>query len=353
MRAGANTCNALHRAVKAGDEHTVSELLLRGASPHARDTNGYPPLYHACENDYTEIMRLLLLNGACTNDRPPSKSERVPSTSEIAPLHVVVQNGSLGATKLLLAAGADSNAVHHTNGGLGAAMSALDYSTEMERLDIMRTLIEHGANPNGACKDGFDAIQIATSRAASGAVAVLCNAGAHVNVPHTNWETPLFDTAHNADVDSMLILLKHGADVNVRNRCGDSPLHAVAWDVTQWMTVPMIDLLRWGADETATENGGRTAAEFATAVFGEQEDIFLQEREAERVVTLLNRAPLDRAWRRRGFLVMCRAFPDRVRLPAASGGERARDSVLGHCDGVLARLVGLEEEVFRLIASFL
>lgn len=42
-------------------------------------------------------------------------------------------------------------------------------------------------------------------------------------------------------------------------------------------------------------------------------------------MTKLIRAPADRSWRRRGMLVLCRAYPDRVRRLAVyakpSGGE--------------------------------
>ena len=63
----------------------------------------------------------------------------------------------------------------------------------------------------------------------------------------------------------------------------------------------MDSLLRAGADETIVDDEGRTVAE----VIGrgsEEEDSLPQD--AELVLELLANAPADRAWRRRGYLVL-------------------------------------------------
>ncbi len=48
----------------------------------------------------------------------------------------------------------------------------------------------------------------------------------------------------------------------------------------------------------------------------------------QRVRNLLARAPADRAWRRRGLMVLCRAHPDRLRLEGALAGLAAKRSCL-------------------------
>ena len=74
-------------------------------------------------------------------------------------------------------------------------------------------------------------------------------------------------------------------------------------------------LLRWGADETALDDDGKSPAELLNV---ENEEYFEQLRvrvlfepakqdEINRAQILLARASADRAWRRRGWLVMLRS----------------------------------------------
>lgn len=65
---------------------------------------------------------------------------------------------------------------------------------------------------------------------------------------------------------------------------------------------------RWGADETSQNEEGRTAAEVVGIYAADNDGTTAREREdqAYRVRRLLREAPADRAWRRRGFVVLCR-----------------------------------------------
>ena len=71
-------------------------------------------------------------------------------------------------------------------------------------------------------------------------------------------------------------------------------------------------LLRWGVEETTVDNNGMMTA---TQVIPSIGNVSEEKRPTLKALTrLLKRAPQDRAWRRRGYLVLCRAYPDRVRL---------------------------------------
>lgn len=76
--------------------------------------------------------------------------------------------------------------------------------------------------------------------------------------------------------------------------------------------MPQTDLLlRWGADGTVLDEDGRTPSDRIpnNAEAAEQDRPRL-----ERPSKLLASAPQDRAWRRRGMLVLGRIHPDRLRL---------------------------------------
>lgn len=70
-------------------------------------------------------------------------------------------------------------------------------------------------------------------------------------------------------------------------------------------------LLRWGADETVVNKNGETPSQLIQDIARASEQ---RGPTLERLAKLLAYASQDRAWRRRGFLVMCRAHPDRPRL---------------------------------------
>ena len=135
-------------------------------------------------------------------------------------------------------------------------------------------------------------------------------------------------------------------------------------------------LLRAGADETLLDGAGNSAADMVEWGQDNDDDEWVED-EADGVRQLLANAPADRAWRRRGYLVMCRAYPDRMQLvPEGSSGNasvarrtRARAKLTttetssgsggtaddrggGDWTDVVARVVGLQEEgTFRVIVG--
>lgn len=86
-------------------------------------------------------------------------------------------------------------------------------------------------------------------------------------------------------------------------------------------------LLKAGADETAVHNEGKPPSDVI------RDDCcllvlrMLLNETVNRIRTLLVNAPKDRAWARRGFLVLCRAFPERVRLQLQNDACRAAPSM--------------------------
>lgn len=72
-------------------------------------------------------------------------------------------------------------------------------------------------------------------------------------------------------------------------------------------------LLRWGADETNVNDDGITPSQLIPDVAQASEQ---RRPKLERLTKLLAHALQDRTWRRRGFVAMCRALPDRLRLAA-------------------------------------
>lgn len=171
----------------------------------------------------------------------------------------------------------------------------------------------------------------------------------------------------------MLCLSAYGANVNAQDDFLETPLMNAACcaGFSDEAEEVVNSLLRSGADETIVNKRGETAA-------GE----FMRKPENEhtkRILELLASAPANRAWRRRGYLVLCRALPDRViggtrhadkawrtdggrelvREEATGVHETLGDGHVDETDGgdwvvVLAKVLGLQEEgLFRTIVGYL
>ncbi|CAN0449634.1 unnamed protein product, partial [Ectocarpus fasciculatus] len=109
--------------------------------------------------------------------------------------------------------------------------------------------------------------------------------------------TPLHLAAFYKKSCTLLALLQRGGNANARDDDGQRPLHLVC-KCPDARSVALADLLlRWGADETATDNDGNTPADLVKS--GAEPN--------ERLQRLLANAPADRAWRRRGMVVVLRA----------------------------------------------
>lgn len=101
-------------------------------------------------------------------------------------------------------------------------------------------------------------------------------------------------------------------------------------------------LLSMGADETIMNKEGLVPVDLVGQTprnlrFVGAMDI---ERNVARVKYLLANAAVDRAWRRRGMLVMCRAFPDRMpphRPSGRPGGQARGSSTPGACIAFVRR----------------
>lgn len=196
--------------------------------------------------------------------------------------------------------------------------------------------------------------------------------------------TPLHVAAmrvQHASTAELRALVEGGTNVDAQTGAGRTALHIACRHSVSAEAVEI--LLRWGANETLPYEDGKTAMDVVVSTHGSARDVGGsvvrcndKEMEAhsevqERIRQMLARAPADRAWRRRGWLVLRRSCPvTRAQLPdernesicpAKDPGTKNEASGGGTSDGidvdlaqVVGALVGLEAEVlFRLVVSFL
>ena len=406
IKARAGLGDALHEAVEGGYEGIANDLLEAGAEAETEDESGRTPLHLAALKGQTEMVQLLMLKGA-------DKDALTADTRKFPPLFLAIESNNVATARALLDGGVDVRASHGTCKGTPVHYAALRGDVEM-----LRAMLDYGPEVNAVDALGYTALHVAAN---SAAIDVLMEAGASIEARDKYDSTPLHGAAEALKPVAVAALLRHGADVNARGDVGDTPLHcAVADTETIQEAAEVVDLLlsagadvnaqegehgdtplhmvarkagkqgaavlvdlllRSGADETITNEHGN----FAMGVVGtEVEEGDRVGEDVSRVKELLEKAPADRAWRRRGYLVLCRAHPDRVQLGQESNSQHsettrrscgetklARIEAGGCCEetvggnpvdekagddwaGVVRKVLGLREEgIFRTIVGYL
>eukprot|EP00745_Piridium_sociabile_P001283 TRINITY_DN107817_c0_g1_i5.p1 TRINITY_DN107817_c0_g1~~TRINITY_DN107817_c0_g1_i5.p1 ORF type:complete len:946 (-),score=64.44 TRINITY_DN107817_c0_g1_i5:265-3102(-) len=278
----------LYLASKTDQEDVVECLLKHGASVQAYDLNGLTPLNVAIQNYNTDIVEILLDHGAALDHEAPALKSR----GYKSPLFIACeQNVPVELVQMLLARGADPNWLDHSRysptllayqtspswlprfveAGAGAGnnsravildvlicgvlkndLSCVKYLTrrypdllsmahhmwslphiqaaKLGRSDILRYLLDAGADVNGRGPDGAVALHVATEEGRLDCVMLLLN---HVKKPTEYKEEQLspfydidMDTADTEGQSALIIaclenrltvaevLLKRGAGIN-------------------------------------------------------------------------------------------------------------------------------------------
>lgn len=189
--------------------------------------------------------------------------------------------------------------------------SALNMGAEKGHVDILTAMLEHGVDVYAVDTSQNTALHIAAAYNKVEAINVLVEAGASIEARACDGSAPLHCAAAHLSLDAVIALLKHGADVNPQSLNLRTPLHFAAFKGGGEGSAAVVDvLLRAGADEAIADNEGKTPSCAIGWWTARQHD--RPTEDIELVRELLANAPADRAWRRQGYLVLCRAHPRRV-----------------------------------------
>jgi ankyrin repeat protein len=253
-RKGPGGSTPLMYAALYGDLGSMNRLLAAGADPNAKNDAGATALMWAVYN--LEKTRLLLDHGADVN----AKSDNARTPLMIA----ATRHGSAPVLQLLLDRGASPSAQAPSLFGVMTPLAEAAYAGDA---DAMRTLIDHGADVNGAgantlsfaitvhCVPCFDLVIGSTDKAnvtmaaffvappLADAVSVkgLLDRGADPKATDPDGDTllTLASAADGAPADLIKTLLDRGVDVNAASKRGDT---ALALAMRHGHT-PVVDLL--------------------------------------------------------------------------------------------------------------
>lgn len=149
--------SALHAAAYVGNEKLVQALLAHGAAPDAIDATGKSPAIYAAARAYVDIVDLLIAAGVDPNRRYGNGLTLLmwaAGHSNDAP-----RQDGVATVRRLLDLGAQPDAVDNRG------WSALMIAAERGHAEVVAFLLERGADPTIAGKDGRRAADLASDEA--------------------------------------------------------------------------------------------------------------------------------------------------------------------------------------------
>ena len=192
-------------ASRREDAESVRRHIALGANVNTQDELGRTPLGGAAERGQTEIMGILLANGADPNIRGAFKFGGTA-------LHGAAEKGQTEAAETLLAAGADPN-IRDLWG-----KTALHKAAEMGRTEIAALLLESGADPNIRDGGGETALHEAAEGGRTEIAALLLESGADPDIQDGGGETALHEAAESGRTEIAALLLENNADIEIKHK---------------------------------------------------------------------------------------------------------------------------------------
>jgi ankyrin repeat protein len=202
--------NELFLAVTSGDVDTVRRLVGEDPSlASARDGSGLPVVLLALFNQQREIADVLLA-----------------AEPELGPLEAAATGRADRLTELL-DADPDARQARTPEGFTPLGLAAF-----LGGPDVVRVLLEHGADPDDDADNQFGVRPVNAAAAAHDhdTMRLLLDAGADPDARQQGGFTPLHSAAHTDDVEMARLLLDHGADPSLATEDGRDAARVAADD---------------------------------------------------------------------------------------------------------------------------
>ena len=215
-------------AVESDNYEMVKLLVENGAKIDGKSNEGVTVFDTAISNGNPKIANYLIAKGidiskmktadwaAIGNlekvkaDIKNGKSIDLPNSKGFTPLEASLSNKHINVAKYLI----ENGAVITTK--------AIRYPAGYGDLDVIRFLVDKGADVNGKESYGLTVLMSASGSGNLKLVEYLVEQGTDINVTDNSGETALFDATKKGDLVIVKYLLSKGMDINAKNTHGDT-----------------------------------------------------------------------------------------------------------------------------------
>lgn len=240
LKAGAkhNTTNMygispLFSAAQTGQVATLRFLIQHGADINSQAADGATALYEAAKNGHEETVELLLSQNADANK---------PGKRGLLPLHIAAQRGSDSIVSMLIPATSKAR-VRRTG------ISPLHLAAERNRDDILEALIDAGFDVNAQLSEERSmlyedrrstALYFSVINNNVDNVRTLLAAGAD---PNLDMFKPLMVAARLGCIETVTLLVEHGADINAH-----IPTHPTTFPAVYMFSMKYLPMFKYLLD---------------------------------------------------------------------------------------------------------
>uniref|UniRef100_A0A8C0YH71 Ankyrin repeat and SOCS box containing 15 n=1 Tax=Cyprinus carpio carpio TaxID=630221 RepID=A0A8C0YH71_CYPCA len=202
-------------AIFRGDLFALQELSDYPAAFTEVDSKGWYPIHRAAVQQSVQVLEMVLYG-----------SYRLSLEEETAdgetPLILATQAGLVEIVRTLLEHGASPNRINSKN------ESPLLLAVRTDSFEIAFTLISRGASVNQACPKKWTAIHEAAKVGCTDILTLLLQHGGNVSETEEHGVTPMGIAAEYGQAEAVDILIHYGGDVNAQAPNGDSVLYDAA-----------------------------------------------------------------------------------------------------------------------------
>ena len=305
----------LHWASLRGFGKIAQDLIMSGADVDARMARSGESALHLAARCGQEAVVGVLLDAGC--------EWSVLNSSNLTAMDLAASSNHPGALREFLCRGISPDAATNALG-----YSPLHQAAYSNSCDALRLLLESGGDVNSATEMRYTPLHVAAFSAAASSSSAESRPSSGDNKAEAT------AAATGAAVSAVRTLARYGGpllDVDAVDANGSTPLHTACVNLRLGAVRDLLDI---GADETKVpdllssrasvfeketggdnDDGGSTDTSSSPSTGARAESI-------ARVVAMLARAPADRAWRRRGWLVVLRSR----RAAAEALGSASRNS---------------------------
>ena len=251
---------ALMTACAKSNADAINVLLKAGADPNIANVNGETCLYCAVRGACNrEVLQVIIDHGGDVNATNKNK-ETV--------LLKACRHRNIGAIKVLLNAGADPNIAN--DDGYTCLSYAVLYDCSKE---MFQAIIDHFGDLNATNKNNETALLVAFGNGNKVAISVLLNAGADPNIANADGDTPLHygvrrygrHISHCLSSDVLQAVIDHGGDVNATNKNNETALLKACENGNEGA---ISVLLNAGADPNIANDDGDTSLHYGVRIYG-------------------------------------------------------------------------------------